>query len=268
MPMRDAIIDALTARLRDLPSVRALWLGGSDATGRRDAYSDIDYCVIADDGSAGEVFAAAESALAAISPIEIGYRLPQCPWPHMEQAFYRLRDAGPHLLVDFCVLSANAPPEARFMERERHGQPQILFDPSGLLAPVPMDRAAHQVRIAARIADLRQRFPLFQTLVERNLARGQAVDALHFYMNLTLRPLIDLLRIAYCPDRFDFGARYLKFDLPPQIAAEVERLSYVPDTEGLRQRLSDAARLFESTLAQIDASGTGVRVATRPAPAS
>lgn len=268
MLTRDAIIAALTTRLEDLPSVHALWIGGSDATRRRDAYSDIDYCVLAEDGAAAGIFAAAEAALESLSPIEINYRLPQSPWPHMEQAFYRLRDAGPHLLVDFCILSNKAPADARFLERERHGEPRVLHDPDGLLAPVPLDRAAHEQRIAAKVEDLRRRFPLFQTMVERNLARGLPVDALHFYMNFTLRPVIDILRIAHCPDRFDFGPRYLAFDLPPQAAAEVERLSFVPDAEGLRARLAEAAQIFSRTLAQIDArAAAGARDAASPAPA-
>lgn len=255
MLTRDAIIAALTAALEDLPAVRAIWLGGSDATGRLDRYSDIDYCVIADDAGIESVFDTAETALSALSRIELKYRLPQPVWPHLEQAFYRLADASPHLLIDLGVLRASAPASARFMERERHGEPRVLLDPGGLLAPVPLDRAEHQKKIDARLAELRVRFPLFQTLVERNIERGLVVDAVHFYMNLTFRPLIDLLRIAYCPDRFDFGPRYLRADLPPEVARDVERLALVPDLETLRGHLRDAAALFERTLAELEREG-------------
>lgn len=249
---REAIITALANALRGLHGVQAAAVGGSEATGRTDAFSDVDLMVYADDDAVEEVFAAAERALGALSPIELVFRMPQTPWPGLEQAFYRLRDAGPHLLVDLSVIRMSTPTSGRFLERERHGTPRVLFDDGGVLAPAPIDRESHNAKIAARLAELRIRFPLFQTLVTRAIERGQGVDAMHFYMGFTLRPLIDLLRIAHCPDRFDFGPRYLRYDLPAEAAAAVEELSFVPDLAALRDRQRRAEAIFEQTLRDLD----------------
>ncbi len=252
MLSREEIIAALADEVRNLPGVRAAAVTGSEATGRTDAFSDIDLMVYADDEAVEGVFPAAERALAALSPIEIKFRLPQTPWPGLEQAFYRLRDAGPHLLVDLAVIRLSTPASGRFLERERHGTPRVLFDEGGLLAPFPIDRESHSAKIATRLAELRLRFPLFQTMVTRAIERGQGVDAMHFYMGFTLRPLIDLLRIAHCPDRFDFGPRYLRYDLPAEAAAAVEELSFVPDLPTLRAHQRRAEALFERTLRELD----------------
>ncbi|MEN8148386.1 MAG: nucleotidyltransferase domain-containing protein [Planctomycetota bacterium] len=47
---RQEIIDALTVAFGRCPFALAAWLGGSDATGRTDAWSDIDIQVLVDDG--------------------------------------------------------------------------------------------------------------------------------------------------------------------------------------------------------------------------
>ena len=131
----------------------------------------------------------------------------------------------------------------------------MLFDHDELTGAVPIDQMSHEGRIRARLSELRVRFPMFLTLTERAIERGQAVDAVHFYMGMALRPLIDVLRIAHCPDRFDFGPRYLWADLPAEAAAAVERLTLVPDLETLRRHLREAETLFRATLETIDRGG-------------
>ena len=94
--------------------MRAAWLGGSDATGRTDAYSDLDLLVVAEDDRVEDVFAAIEATLTARSPIEHRYRLPPPTWHGHEQAFYQLEKAGPFLLLDMVVMKLNS--EERYLE--------------------------------------------------------------------------------------------------------------------------------------------------------
>ncbi len=101
---------------------------------------------------------------------------------------------------------------------ERHGTPLVLFDRVGILAPVPLDRVALQARIDSAWRSCATRFPLFQTLVTRAVRRGFVAEAAVAYQDHTYRPLIELLRIRHCPERFDFGARYLDRDLPADAA--------------------------------------------------
>lgn len=64
----DAIVGALAGFIDDERFVAA-FEGGSGATGRVDAYSDIDLCVVADSALNEALFAAIEAALQSIAPL-------------------------------------------------------------------------------------------------------------------------------------------------------------------------------------------------------
>lgn len=253
MVTRAQIIAALHSALEAAPEVLAASLGGSDATGRTDEFSDVDLVVIVQEGAVESTFAILHSALEELSPIVHRWRLADPTWHGSSQEFLALRDADPAHFVDLVVQSPTG--GERFLEVERHGTPLVLFDRVGILAPVPLDRVALQARIDERLAVLRARFPLFQTLVTRAVRRGFVAEAAVAYQDHTYRPLIELLRIRHCPERFDFGARYLDRDLPAELRAEVEALA-LPDSlvavEVFRSRAQD---LFDATLAELDGLG-------------
>jgi hypothetical protein len=245
---RDAIIEALAAAVRDADFVRAAWLGGSDATGRTDALSDVDLCLIVRDERVEDAFGLVEAALASLAPIALRHRLPAPIWLGHGQAFYALEGAASEAMIDLVVQRVGADPATRFLERERHGEAMVLLDRDGLVVPQPLDRAALAARRRARLAELRETFPLFQSLVETAIRRGFAAEAVGSYVAFTLRPLVEMLRIAHCPDRFDYGLRYLDRDLPPDLRAQVERLALAPDLQALAERRREAAALFDAAI--------------------
>ncbi len=247
---RRRIIEALASALEAEPHVAAGWLGGSDATGRTDEYSDVDIQVIAEDDRIEEAFTAAERALERLSPIAIRHRLPEPTWHGHAQAFYQLRDASRHHFVDLVVLKRSS--TDRFLERERHGDARVLFDPEGIVVRSPLDRAAHTKRMAVRLAEIRATFPLFQTLVERAVARGHDAEAAYWYQIVSLKPAVELLRIRYCPDRFDFGFRYLDRDLPRELRSFVEGLVFPADMAALLTGRARIQTLVEKELAALD----------------
>jgi hypothetical protein len=247
---RRRIVDVLDAALRSDSRVLAAWLGGSDATGRTDEYSDVDLQAVAEDDFVEGTFELARRGLEALSPISLAYRLPEPTWHGHAQVFWRLRDADPHHFVDFVVQKRNA--GDRLLERERHGNGVVLFDREDLLVPPPLDRVAHRKRMAERMEALRATFPLFQPLQIRAEARGHAAEAVYWYQNMALKPLVELLRMRHCPDRFDFGMRYLDRDLPPGERAAVESLAYPADpAEAERFRARVEAR-FAAEIAALD----------------
>jgi hypothetical protein len=228
---RSTLRDALARRLASTPEARAAYLGGSDAFGRADELSDLDLVVVCEAGREAAIFEGVEAELAARGGIARMWRVPTPAWHGMEQAFYALREAAPEALVDLACgpLETIRP----FLVPERHGQPVVLHDPQGLLTPQPFDRAAHEAKVRAHVEQLRARFELFQPFVTKELARGHPIDAMAYYQGMTLRPLVDMLRCVHCPDRYDYGMRYLEVDLPPQLAAEVRQLAYVSSPEEL-----------------------------------
>ena len=194
---REQILDALRLALEPRESVLAMWEGGAAAFERLDAWSDIDLMVTVKDDCVGETFAAIEQTLAALSPIDLKYTPPQLPWPGIFQTFYRLRDAGPYLLVDAAVLQESAP--EKLLTPEIHANAVVYFDKAGVVQSPPFDWTGWQERMRERLATLRMIFDLFQSLTLKELNRGNWLEALSFYQGCTLRPLVEALRIRCQP---------------------------------------------------------------------
>ena len=71
---------------------------------------------------------------------------------------------------------------------------------------------------------MRQRRTTGEWLVNRAIARGHVAEAVDFYLRFALAPLVRLVRVEHCPWRHDFGLRYLREDLPPDVADQIEEL--------------------------------------------
>lgn len=250
---RAEVIATLHRALESMPEALAAFLGGSDATARTDDHSDIDLVAVVEDDAVEATFDAIHGALEELSPIAHRWRLADPTWHGNSQEFLSLRDADPAHFLDLVVQRRTG--GERFLEVERHGRAMVLFDRAGVLAPMPLDRPALQARIDERLAILRERFPLFQTLVTRAVRRGFVAEAAVAYQDHTYRPLIELLRIRHCPDRFDYGARYLDRDLPPDLRAQVESLALPGTLDEVEEFRRRAQALFDTTLAQL--TGTG-----------
>ena len=257
MVTRGELIGWLEEALRPAPWAVALWEGGSAAFGRADAWSDVDLALHVQDGHVAEAWAAIEAAMTARSPIELRYDVPEPAWHGLSQRFYRLRDAGPHLLVDLCISTDAAP--NRFTEVERHGTPRVIFDKDGVVAVTAVDPADIAAKTAARVAALRVTFSMFQTLVTRAVGRGRDLEALWAWHGFVLRPLVELLRVRYAPARHDFGMRYLDVDLPADVEVSLRDLAFVADLEDIERKHPAAVALFERTLSEIDATAPASR---------
>lgn len=243
---RDGIIEALRFGLEPDDRVLALHLGGSAATGRVDEWSDIDAVVTVDDDAVERAFELVETALRTIAPIEVRHRMPEPTWHGHAQCFYALRDAPACNMVDLVVMKRSAP--ERFLDVERHGRPTVLFDKEDLVVSTSLDRLAHAERICEHLDLLESRFHLFRSLVTKSLDRGHIAEAVHFYNAFSYRPLLDLLRIVHCPERFDFGPRYLDRDVPPEVRADLERLALAGDPETLRRHHAEIEHLVGAAL--------------------
>ena len=250
MLSRSQISAALKSRLEPMENIRAAWLGGSDATGRADDLSDVDLCLIVSDGCIEAAADAVHTTLESLSPISIHYRMPMPTWHGFHQAFYQLTDAPEYLMIDWVIIEVST--KHPWLEVERHGTPKVLFDKDGRIKADHIDRAATGPAVDRKVAHLRLKFPLFRHLPVKLAHRGLPVDAAHFYHNLVLRPLIDLLRCVYCPERWDFGPRYVRSDLPADAYAALSRLAYPSELQEMPRLVNEASALFEQTLARWD----------------
>jgi predicted nucleotidyltransferase len=253
---RADIVAALRAALEPVPGARAMWEAGSAAFGRADAWSDLDLYVLAEDDAVEAVITAADEALRALSRIAARRRLPEPTWHGHSQVFVRLADAPEHLVVDLVVLHRSVP--ERFLERERHGVPIVCFDRYGEITAVPLDRAAFAAATARRLESLGHEFALFQGFVRAEVARGDALAALGAYRAYTLRPLLEAVRMRHCPERYDYGPKYSRHDLPPEVVARLEHLFFVPGIEDIADRHAEAEAWFAETVAALERDGIGI----------
>lgn len=251
MLTRQQIADTLSEHLAREDFIRTAWLGGSEATGRSDEFSDVDLCLIVEKGRIEDGAAAIDRVLRSLSPVRAHYRMPWPTWHGFHQAFYQLEKAHEHTMVDWVILEVDQPHP--WFEVERHGTPRVLFDKDGLVKPAHVDRAAIDAAVKKKIEDLRTRFALFRHMPAKLVDRGLPVDAAHFYQALVLRPLVDLLRCIHCPDRHDYGFRYVRDDLPRKDYLELERLSRWASPQDLKSNAAEAIEYFARVLADYDA---------------
>jgi hypothetical protein len=258
---RAALISVLRAALESDAAVDAAWEGGSAAFDRDDAWSDVDAVAVVDGDAVDATFARVERALGALSPIVRRYHVPATAG--YVQRFYRLRDAGEFLVVDLALIRRGDP--VPFFEAELHGRARVWFDRRGIALERHLDRDADLAAARARVPVLADGFEMLQHVVTKERLRGHAIDALVFYQQLTVRPLVEALRLLHAPETRIFGPRYLRRDLPGAICDRLEPLLYVRDLEDLARRHDEARAWFARCIDRLQAHGPGCGVA-EPAP--
>jgi hypothetical protein len=245
--LRERIADAVCQALEPRAAVLAGWEGGSAALGTVDAYSDIDLNFIVDDQCSFEALhAAAKPALEAVSPVLADHVVPP-------GRYYKLLAGGDFLFVDLCFFRAGASDHP--LEVERHGIVQPLFDKADWLHPKPLDEVALAAKREARYSEHQRWFVVSQSFVRKAILRGQQVEALASFWSYTLRPLGELLRMRYCPARWDFGMRYLDRDLPSTVYDDFRRLAFVRDVNELEANHEKATTWASRILLELGAVG-------------
>lgn len=242
--LRGRISGVLTEALQPLPTVLAGWEGGSAAFGTVDDYSDIDLTFLVDDSVAVEtLYAAAERALETISPITASYT------PSLGR-YYWLRDVGEYLLIDLIFIRSGDPDH--YLEVERHGSIIPLFDKGDWLRPRTLDENALTARRDKRYRELQTWFHVSQGFVRKEILRGHHVEAVSAFWAYTLKPLAELLRMRFCPTRWDFSTRYLDRDLSPTLYARFRDLVFARDLDDLDSKLTTATAWGDALLKELE----------------
>ncbi len=247
---REDVLSAMRGALEPLDHVQAMWEAGAIAFDRVDEWSDIDLQVACDDGRVEDVFGTVENTLRTLSPIDLRYRLPEPTWHGHSQAFYRLEGASPFLMLDFVVMKAGA--EDKFLQPEIHGHPHVYFDKSGVVRFGPLDAESFARMLREKVEELSVLFDLFRVLVEKELNRGNVIEAAAFYQSYTLRPLIQALRILHDPTRHNFHTRYVHYDLPEGDVKRLTELIFVAGGEELAAKRDRAEEWFNEVLGAIN----------------
>ncbi len=261
MLTRDEIVCVLVEAFKPLDFVHAFWEGGAAATGRLDEWSDMDLYVVATEQRIGDVFKAADEALRKLSPIAQRFEVPQLPWPGVQQAFYRLTNASEYLLVDLAVLKPDAP--ETFLTPEIHGRAVFYLNRDKIRIP-EFDRKAHAEKVLARLERLKARFNIFNIFVQKEINRGNTIEALGLYHAFTFGSLVEALRIKHTPFHYDFRTRYVHHELPKQLVRRLEQLAFAKDAKDLQSKYEEATGLFRKTIEGIGITELKTRLRNPP----
>lgn len=247
---RNTIIKTLIDALEPLDYVHAFYEGGAIAFNRLDKWSDIDLYLVVDDDKIDDAFVVVETALKSLSPIEQKYAVQQLPWPGVSQAFYKLKGTSDYLLIDLAVLKLSAP--EKFLEPRVHGEATFSFNKSGNIKAATLDTDALAKTLDNRLARLKDRFDMFNIFVQKEINRGNFIEALSLYYTLTLGSVVDALRIKYSPFHHDFKTRYIQYELPQKITKKLEGLYFVRDEKDLVEKYRKATEWFNEILKETE----------------
>ena len=214
----------LTARAASDPDVLVAWVGGSAATGGWDEWSDLDLDVLCTPGTSTAVYRRWSDGARTDFDVYDVWEVPEHVWPDGRQCFLTLQDrpgllTEPVRIIDLHI--SDLSDAHSHLDVRRHGTPVVLHDPGGRIV---LEEEDVDAGIAAALDQARQRRSTDEWLVNRALARGHPAEAVDFYVRFALATLVRLVRVEHCPWRYDFGLRYLRDDLPADVADRIESL--------------------------------------------
>jgi len=247
---RDSITKTLADALKPLDYIYAFWEGGAAAFDRIDEWSDIDLYLVVDDKNVDETFLVVEKALSVLSPIKQKYEVQHPPESGLFQAFYRLEDASEYLIIDLAVLTLGSPD--KFLETKMHGNALFYFNKSDRIKPPPLDKDALIKKLQKRLERLQAKFDMFNNFIQKEINRGNHLEAIDFYRVLTLASLVEALRIRYNPIHYDFKMRYIHYELPSEIMKRLKHLFFIQDEKDLQKKYHEAAKWFDEIMTEID----------------
>jgi hypothetical protein len=246
---RNQILRALTAALEPLDYVNAMWEAGAISWGRLDRYSDIDLQLDVKDNKVKDAMKTVENALKTLSPIQKRYEVIGPSHGHW-QCFYKLEKSTDFLLVDLCIMKHSA--KDKFLERERHGEPVFYFNKRNTIRTKGLDKKAYAKTLSTRLERIKARLDLFNCFVEKELQRGNHLEAIDIYRAVVLGSLIEVLRMKYHPLHHDFGTRYLHYELPPSVVKTLKSFMFIKDERDLRKKHKAALQWFNKIVSGLD----------------
>jgi len=93
---------------------------------------------------------------------------------------------------------------------------------------------------------------MFNIFVQKEINRGNHIEAVALYHALTLSALVEALRAKHSPLHYDFKTRYIQFELPSRTTDKLKHLYFVRDEEDLQEKYRKATEWFREVISEID----------------
>lgn len=244
---RDDVITDLAEALRERPKVHAVWLEGSDALGTVDSHSDIDIVVDVEDGEEEAILAVARDRLREFGPLDYVSTITQ-PAEGLRRQVIHIADTPATLLIDIVVQSHSR--DFTFLRGHPSEIPKVLFDRSNVIRFRDVDARELERHRIERTATLAAEFRP-GARIPKYLERGQFLEALAVYRKFLLEPLVEILRLRYCPLVSEYGLVQVSRHLPADVVARLERLHAVTSTADIAQCLIAGEAWFRETVTEM-----------------
>jgi hypothetical protein len=231
---RQQITKTLIDEIQTWDFTIAAWEGGSAANQRQDSFSDLDLVLAVENEKTKEAFQKIEKLLSKISPIDHIWRVPEPTWHGHGQRFYKLHDGPEFFFLDVVIMEEKA--KQRFLEKERHGTPVIYFDKKNFIQVESAHTQEFNEKRSARLRTIKDSYPFFKILVEKEIRRNRPLDAMAFYRSLT-NLLIEIQGMKFRPYRYDFGLRYIHVDFPLAEQKQLQQILYPSDLNSIQNLL-------------------------------
>ncbi len=223
----DDWMEWLRARAEEDGDLLAVWVAGSAVTGGWDECSDLDVDGLCRPGTVHQVYARTLGRARTDFELPDVWELPLSTYPDGRQCVVNLHPRPglldqPTRMIDLHL--SDLSDAHRFVDVRRHGRPMVLHDPQGLVEVRDDDAELQAAQAAEAVDQVRQRRATGEWLVNRAIRRGHLAEAVDLYLRFALGPVVRLLRVQHCPWRHDYGLRYLREDLPLDVAERVESL--------------------------------------------
>ena len=153
------------------------------------------------------------------------WEVPEHVWPDGRQCFLTLQErpgllTEPVRIIDLHV--SDLSDAHSHLDVRRHGTPVVLHDPDGRIVLEEEDVGGRRWRPrSTRRGSVARPTSGWSTGRWR---AGHPAEAVDFYLRFALATLVRLVRVEHCPWRHDFGLRYLRDDLPADVADRLEAL--------------------------------------------
>lgn len=239
---KEVIVNAIVKALEKLEYVQALWEMGAISFNRVDEWSDIDFLAIVDDDKVDETWEVAEKTLKSLSEIEVRHKVPEPGFKNISHCFYKLKHTNPYLMVDIALIRESN--EYKFLQQKIHGKPFVHFDKKGMVKDAGFDEQEQLAKIAERKQELKRYFTLFHPFIEKEIKRGNYIEAISHHYTINLRILIEALRMRHCFERYDFHFRYVHYDLPEIVVMRLAKLHFVSGPKDLLEKSKEAEQWF------------------------
>lgn len=244
---REDILKEILKELRSYPQVNIIAEGGAKAFNRYDELSDIDLMVDAEDGTVGETVKMFENFLDKLAGISSVYSVAE--QKEKQHKFYKLKDTDKFSIIDLFIIERSNP--AKEMEKHIHGNLVIHYDKYDFMKDQTYDKESFQKKINEFEKKSKSVFEFFLYQTEKEILRGHYIDALAYYFDLTLKPLIRSLRVKYNPVHYNFELRYLYDEFPKNIVKEIELLLSITDIDDLKRKLKLAEEIYKREIRTI-----------------